>query len=190
MAAAPSVVASAPPSASSASLPAPPPDRRTCAAAFFPEEAFGAEEDFKFLCKDDDLRAVTALLHQSIVRGGRDTGGVTEAMKEWATLSWYELAVAATMRQSCCPEDQRKLKLPKYQSVCDHLADSLQELSKPPIPKGEALVERSKEYHRAVKCLFDGRVARPYHYRNVSNGQNRLTFKAIVERGMADTAAE
>jgi hypothetical protein len=75
-----------------------------CAAALFAARTFDrAKPDLSFVCTEAaPLRAVTRVQGQ-VALGQWGKRGMTEGMREWASLGWYQLAAFAVLRGRCCP---------------------------------------------------------------------------------------
>lgn len=111
-------------SASAEPTRASPADVGACFAGLLPPDAFPTKRpDLRILCTERDAYRTMLRLKSELVRtGGRE---VTEAMREWSQLGWYETAAFALMRAHCCP-DAPPLAVPSVVAGCgmqDVLAD-------------------------------------------------------------------
>jgi serine/threonine-protein kinase len=150
-----------------------------CVASYFPPETFTGAEDFAFLCADTDFRGVTSQLHRVLVVAA--AGKVSEGMKEWATLGWYELGVAAIIRIRCCP-DAPPINLPSYSSAaCKPMPTALAAVGREPMSPGD-VPDRAGALAADIRCLYLNGIPRPYHYGVQPSGSNRLTFEAFLTR--------
>ena len=83
-------------SASSAAAPEPK-DPITCIG-----KALATEDiDFGFVCEQTNPLKASGKIKSALVRNGK--GLVTDAMRQWAGLGWYEMAAFAILRADCCP---------------------------------------------------------------------------------------
>ncbi len=150
-----------------------------CAASYFPPGTFTGGEDFAFLCSDTDFRGVTSQLHRNLVVAG--AGNVTEGMREWATLGWYELGVTAVVRVRCCP-DAPPVNLPSHSSdVCRPMPTALAAVAREPFGAAD-VADRAGTLAADIRCLYLNGIPRPYHYGVQPSGENRLTFEAFLTR--------
>ena len=150
-----------------------------CAASYFPTGTFSGAEDFAFLCSDADFRGVTSQLHRLLVVAAG--GKVSEGMREWATLGWYELGVAAVLRVHCCP-DAGPINLPSHSSdACKPIPTALATVARQPMSASE-VPDRAGALGADIRCLYLNGIPRPYHYGVQPSGENRLTFEAFLTR--------
>lgn len=178
--------ADAPPSSAPTSLSeavaAAPGGRAACVAGHFPADSFKQGEKFEFLCKPDDLRGVNSQLHRRLVMGG--IGKVTPGMREWSSFGWYELAVTAVVRASCCRgRDGTLVDLPKTAGKCPQLADALGELAELPVA-ADRIPNRADVFEKAVTCLYAQAIPRPYHYKKRPTGAERRAFETFYRRAL------
>jgi hypothetical protein len=74
-----------------------------CVVGLFAPRSFEkAKPDLSFVCTDPfPLRGVTRVQSQ-VALGRWGKGGMSEGMREWATLGWYQIAAYAVFRGHCC----------------------------------------------------------------------------------------
>lgn len=168
--------------ATASAAPAPALERGTCVASFFEAGTLSGNEDFDFLCRNDDFRGINSQLHRRLVVAG--AGKVTPGMREWSTLAWFELTATAVVRTACCPPGARSLDLPQTAAGCDQLKDVLPEVAKLPVRTGE-VEARATRFEQAVVCLFAKGIPRPYKYSARPTGHARLQFQGFLSRAAA-----
>lgn len=56
--------------------------------------------EYAFVCDQDNPMKASGLIKSALVRHGK--GLVTDAMRQWAGLGWYEMAAFAALRAHCC----------------------------------------------------------------------------------------
>ncbi len=78
------------------------------------------------MCSESDPRVGAEKLHASVVSGA-PKGQVTEAMKIFAKIGWYDMAAFAVVRAGCCP-DAAALTIPKLSDSCTKMDASLREV--------------------------------------------------------------
>src|SRR5262249_21090343 len=110
---APASAATAPPAPAAGGVAA-------CVLPLFPPESFDAATDFSFICSETDPIKGGASIRMQLVRAHHN---VSEAMKEWALLGWYEMASFAVLQAHCCPS-VAPLKLPEVHG-CPSMPDAL-----------------------------------------------------------------
>ena len=89
----------------------------TCAVGLFPEDTFNdAAPDFAFVCTEPNPVSGASQLRQLVV-ASRGDSGVTQGMREWATMGWYGMAAFTVLRARCC-EDPTSLATPTSHKQC------------------------------------------------------------------------
>lgn len=65
-------------------------------------DALATEDiDYAFVCGQTNPLKASGKIKSTLVRNGK--GLVTDAMRQWAGLGWYEMAAFAMLRAHCCP---------------------------------------------------------------------------------------
>ncbi|MCC6523620.1 MAG: hypothetical protein IT373_13275 [Polyangiaceae bacterium] len=151
----PSASASAPPPPPppSASAPPPPPpgDLADCVRPLFPPDTFGADAKLDFVCAERDVVRGAQALRTAVVTAGRGRGP-TDAMREWAQLGWYKLAVFTALRVRCCP-GAPEVAVPAAAAKCQ-LAEAASALGRAAVLGDDAAVGSAvKDFQRAADCL-------------------------------------
>jgi serine/threonine-protein kinase len=128
------------------------------------------------LCAETDPRKGANTMKTEVVRAGAHR--VTEAMREWALLSWYELAAFATIRADCCP-DAPPLKLPQV-GQCDPLDGALAATGTAVTTGGD--VEGAVTlFRKAVSCVMVSGASNNYTYPALTGGEE-TAFKKTLAR--------
>ncbi|MBW2456270.1 MAG: hypothetical protein JRI68_17255 [Deltaproteobacteria bacterium] len=139
----------APTAAPEASTEAEPIDTSTCVVALFPTETFKKTPNFAFLCTKDNPRTGGTDVRARVVLGAG--GKVTDGMREWAGLGWYEAAAYGVLRARCCPSPA-PLKW-SFNLVCP-VDQSVAKLQKGVVARDAAAVDGAvKDYSKQVRCL-------------------------------------
>lgn len=157
-------------------------DRGRCVAAHFEGETFRGDEDFSFLCGDQDFRGINSQLHRKLVVSG--AGKITPGMKEWSNFGWFELAASAVVRSGCCGANAEKPRLPATGGDCPELSAALTALAARPLASA-SVAERVASYEEAVLCLYRKGVPRPYNYSGRPTAHARVVFTGFLERAAA-----
>jgi hypothetical protein len=121
----------------------------SCVASYLPKGAFGKPPNLAGLCSETDPSKGAQVLRVAIV-GAAPKGSVTDAMKVWARLGWYDMAAYSVVRVGCC-EDAKPLELPEPGKGCESLAAPLHELAKE-IIGGKSYAEPKQRFDAAVSC--------------------------------------
>src|SRR5262249_26242005 len=131
------------------------------------------------ICSETDPRKGVAPLKPSVVRA-RPSGQVTEAMREWALLDWYELAAFAVIRARCCPNPS-PLKLPPPIGICEPLDESLDALGAAAAAHGdvEAGITRVRA---AVHCAIATGAVASYSYKDRPADGAETILRKTIER--------
>ena len=179
-AAPPSASAEAPPAAA---LPAAPSEARpldTCVVAQLPPDAFPASPrpDFAWLCAETDPRRGASDFKRRVVQAAG--GGVTEAMREWAQLQWYEMASFAVLRARCCPAPA-PLALPLPMGTCDPLARSLDALGAAAAGRGDVDAALAR-YRAAIHCALSSGASGDYIYRTRPPAAAEAALRRTLDR--------
>lgn len=137
----------------------------SCVASYLPKGAFGKAPDLSWLCTETDPNKGATQLRVAVV-GSAPKGAVTDAMKLFSKLGWYDMAAYAVVRAGCC-EEPKPLITPEPGKDCTSLADSLRDLAKEVIAN-RSYEEASKHYTDTVQCEVShghsssyGRAQRP-----------------------------
>lgn len=157
-----------------------------CVAALYPADAFEDDAPLEKLCGMIDPRRGAALLRSEIARRGLVRKDTTAAMRQWALLSWYELAAFAVTQHACCPAPRPTFELPPSVGTCPDLGPILDDLGKAATGQGDVDVG-AESYRTAVQCLERGHrlnesVGSPYKYKGPPDGGAVTAFKKILER--------
>jgi len=157
-----------------------------CMTPMFPPGTFAsqAKPDFAFVCGETDPRRGAGLLKKHVVLGA-PSKFVSDAMREWALLGWYELATFAVMRAECCPSPA-PLELPPSPESCGRLDKALDVLgaagAKATGPEDPALEAAMKGYTDAVSCLARASGTSVFGYTGAPKGGEETAFRKILGR--------
>jgi hypothetical protein len=118
------------PSASAAPSPsAAPEDQAECFSNLLAADSIveGKHLDLAFVCKEADPRKAASKIRSKVIFAAG--GHVSDAMREWSMMGFYELATYAAMRGRCCP-GARPLELPPSPGTCPSIQDALNAVSR------------------------------------------------------------
>jgi hypothetical protein len=101
----------------------------TCVAAHLPKGAFNKTPSFDWLCAEKDPREGGGKLRTAVVSGAGGAA-VTDAMRVFSKLGWFEMAAFVFVRSGCCPAETPAIELPDPAPGCDSMAPALTDLAK------------------------------------------------------------
>jgi eukaryotic-like serine/threonine-protein kinase len=168
--------ASAPPPVEPAE-PAPPIAVDPCVASFFPDGTFtGDLPRFNFVCSEADPRKGAIELSGRLIYAGQGKGIVTDAMKEWAILNWYEMAFFALAKARCC-EQPKPIHVGAGKKC--HFEEALVAVA---AARGEELDAALDGYDKAISCVIKFRMLSHFKQRHPTFGPDRDVYKRIAAR--------
>jgi hypothetical protein len=122
----------------------------SCVMSYLPKDSFGSAPDFSGVCGQTDPRAGADSLRVAVVSSAPKTGGATTAMKLFARIGWYDMAVFAVARAGCCP-DAKPLELPAPTSGCGNMAEALRTVGQE-VVTNHTVDEPLKAFTAAIHC--------------------------------------
>lgn len=153
-------------------------DVSACVVQFFPKDSFALPVSMDFVCTESNYQKIAQTLHPMIVQGGR--GIVTQAMRIWAGLGWYEVAVAAVLQQNCCSAPLETSEA-KPAEPCEDLDTVLRKVAKGTCSE-EQIKQRTDAVAEAIGCYFKHNLPRPYpSYNAPPRPHNRQAFTQFLE---------
>lgn len=171
---------SALPSSSVVAPSAPQEDVGACVVKLFPPDSFaeGKSPKFDFVCRENDPRLGAQKVHEVLVRAGMGRT-VSDGMREWAVMGWYELAAFAALRGRCCP-DPRPLELPPSPGSCPSMQDALNGVSKG-ARAGATEAQQSdalSAFRKSLSCTIKSGKAKPFGaYPRPAGGEDTAFLK-------------
>ncbi|UQA58471.1 serine/threonine-protein kinase [Polyangium aurulentum] len=156
-------------------------DPNACAMAQFAPDAFDpSSREFGWMCAETDPRRGATRLKGQVVHAGLN-GRVTEAMREWSVLQWYELAAFTVVRARCCPHPAR-LSLPTIGS-CGAIDQALEDIATAATSGGDVEPALGR-YRAAVQCaIHSGTTTDLYAYEERLNDSGEAALRKILSRG-------
>jgi hypothetical protein len=151
-------------------------DPTVCIASHFPPKALGDNSDLGFVCTESDAWKIARQLEQRISKSKNEAG-----LALWSHLGMYELAVAASLRSSCCASAVPVEALAPT-TPCGSLTEQLRALG--PEPSAADLAK----YEKLIHCLLDRNVRFPKEYTEVKGEAQRTAMKTYFpEAGGTDS---
>jgi hypothetical protein len=177
---APSPVA---PSSAGARPPRPGGDLPGCVRAIFPSGTFGTDPRkprFDFVCSQRDARKGAQAMNTQLVLGA-SPGAVTEGMRDWARLGWYEMAVFASAKVLCC-EAPAALATRTSADQCA-LDRALEQLGQAAVRGEDAALDSAMAHFKdTATCLLRQGGAGPYVALGVPGRAPDAAFARFVAR--------
>jgi hypothetical protein len=166
--------------ASKASLPPPAPENPTlCFAQLMAPDAFGEiSVDVSFCCEETAAYGTTIKLKSEVVRAGGH--GVSDGMKEWSQLGWYEMAAFAVMRTHCCP-DAPALVVGHAKIAPCRLEESLAWMANA-IDDGDDMQQAVLAYTNAVRCITSKGYSESFGQYDLPQGGELTIIDRILQR--------
>jgi hypothetical protein len=150
----------------------------------FPPESFDASSDFSFVCEEADPIKGASAIRTQLVRSHRN---ISDGMKEWALLGWYEVPAFAVVRARCCP-GAPALKLPETPG-CSPVAELLGGITAATAattdPADKALKKAVDAYTSNLYCIVRSGVAARFGRVGNPQGGEDTTFMRFLGQVVA-----
>jgi hypothetical protein len=165
-----------------------PQDVNACMRELFPSETFQSRPPkFDFVCTETSPWKGSANVRGEIVRGGSGQQRVTDAMREWAVMGWFDMAAFATVRARCCPSAP-PLVTPVV-STCTPLHEVLANLgaraTSGAAPDDPKVVEAIDGYTAAVRCVLHAGASNRFGDYQPLQGGEEAAYKKTLARVFA-----
>jgi eukaryotic-like serine/threonine-protein kinase len=162
-------------------LPASGGDVTSCIVSLFPPDSFDHATDFSALCSETDPFKTGAGIRRELVRGHRT---VSDGMREWALLGWYEIPAASLVRSRCCPSPE-PLEFPETKA-CKPMAEVLAPLDHATAatsdPADQTLRDAVDAYTRDVYCIVRSGIAHRFGRKDKPEGGEITAFTHFLGR--------
>jgi hypothetical protein len=151
----------------------------TCVAGYLPKDTFNESvPDFAWICSERDPREGGSKLRTAIVVA-RPKDRMTDAMRIFGRLGWYDMAAYAVVYRGCCT-DAPPLTLPEPAPGCGPMAEALNQLGR------EALSERGadeplKIIAEAIDCEVKANRASNYKRTAKSTAGEPEAFRELLK---------
>ena len=141
----------------------------SCVSGYLPKGTFDKAPDMSWVCEESDPRTGAEKLRVAVINGGK--GNVSEAMKIFARIGWYDMAAFAVVRAGCC-EGAKPFSLPPPSTGCTAMDDSLREIGSA-VVASRSYEEPMKAYTAAIHCeLNAGKGAALRHSARPAGGED------------------
>jgi hypothetical protein len=171
----------APAIAQPVSLPASPGGVTGCVVPLFPPDSFDAASDFSFVCSEADPLKGGAVIRTQLVRAHHH---VSEGMKEWALLGWYEMSAFSVIQAHCCPS-AAPLRLPEVPG-CEPLQETFAGITTAvgatSDPSDKTLKRAVDAYTTNIHCIVRRGMATRFGRVGNPQGGEDTTFMRLLGR--------
>lgn len=150
----------------------------SCVTNHLPKDSFRKQPDFNWICSETDPRSGGEKLRVAIVQGAAG-GAPTDAMKIVSRMGWYEMALFAVARESCCTEP-KALELPDPSSGCDPMVKTLGAVSKS-VAARQNVDEALAAFEKAARCETDAKKASLYRRAAAPTSAEQSAFKELLK---------
>lgn len=167
---------------SSSAAAAPVKDASSCVRDALASDTFIAlPSDLGFVCAEADVVRGAAQLRSRIVLAGNGRP-VTNGMKEWAMLGFYELAVFAAIRDACCsPLDPATS--PTSPATCSTtMQDAVRRVSKARTEDERALDAALDDLDKAIRCIRHAQQSKAFGAHPRPSGGEGTVLRRILKR--------
>jgi hypothetical protein len=156
-------------------------DVGVCMQQLFPPDTFAQPPTLDFVCTERDPYKGGVALRVKVIRAGGAAGDVTEGMREWSMLGWYEMAAFAVGRALCCPNAQTLKSIHRI-DTCP-LTDRLAALGAAALGSDDAAVRAAlKDYAAVLRCLVAAGTASTFGQPGPPDPGSVTTFRKTLDR--------
>jgi serine/threonine protein kinase len=148
----------------------------SCVSGYLPKGTFDKAPDMSWVCEESDPRTGAEKLRVAVINGGK--GNVSDAMKIFARMGWYDMAAYSVVRAGCC-ENAKPLTLPEPSTGCTAMADSLRDIGSS-VVASRSYEEPLKEYTAAVHCEMNAGKGAALRHPNRPSGGEDSAFAELV----------
>jgi hypothetical protein len=156
------------------------PEVGACVRSLFPEGTFpDRPPELDWICTQSNARRGGTALRVAVVRAG--ARGVTQGMREWAELGWYEMAAFVLAASRCCSSPPPLATKPAPKSC--KLDASLNTFRDVALGGDQGAIDRSLDaFDDAVICIVRKGAAGPFGQRRLPGAQARDVFQRTLDR--------
>jgi serine/threonine protein kinase len=148
----------------------------SCVSGYLPKGTFDKAPDMSWVCEEADPRTGAEKLRVAVINGGK--GNVSDAMKIFARIGWYDMAAFAVVRAGCC-ETAKPLSLPPPSAGCTAMDESLREIGSS-VVASRSYDEPMKAYTAAIHCeLNAGKGAALRHVARPAGGEDSAFVELV-----------
>ncbi len=158
-----------------------PTDVTACVTPLFPGDSLDPSSDFSFVCAEADALKGAAAVRAQLVRAHRN---MSDGMKEWALLGWYEPAAFSVLRAHCCPSASPQ-KLPEVPRGCAPVSEAFAEIAAAAAatsdPADKALRKAVDAYTDDIHCIVRAGIAARFgRVGNPQGGEDTMFLRFLA----------
>lgn len=148
-------------------------------ALFAPDTFSHGRPDFSFVCSNPFPRHGITQVQAQVVLGRGSNREMTDGMREWATLGWYQLAAYSVFRGRCCSSPpQLEWTFDLACPIDEAMTELERAVGTDDSPAIDAAVER---YTKEARCLTKLGQARNFG-QSALPAQGMNSFRMVLER--------
>jgi len=148
----------------------------SCVSGYLPKGTFDKAPDMSWVCEEADPRTGAEKLRVAVINGGK--GNVSDAMKIFARIGWYDMAAFAVVHAGCC-ENAKALSLPPPSKGCTAMDESLREIGSS-VVASRSYEEPMKAYTAAIHCEVNAGKAGALRHGTHPAGGEDSAFTELV----------
>ena len=145
-------------------------------SGYLPKGTFDKAPDMSWVCEEADPRTGAEKLRVAVINGGK--GNVSDAMKIFARIGWYDMAAFAVVHAGCC-ENAKPLSLPPPSTGCTAMDESLREIGSS-VVASRSYEEPLKAYTAAIHCEVNAGKAGALRHGTHPAGGEDSAFTELV----------
>ncbi|MBK7584609.1 MAG: hypothetical protein IPI67_31030 [Myxococcales bacterium] len=150
----------------------------SCVSAHFPKDTFKKSPDLSWLCTEVSPLTGGEKLRVAVVQGAAG-GAPTDAQTLFAKVGWYEMALFAVIRTSCCTEPPA-MSLPEPSAGCEPLVGAATDIGKAVAGK-QSLDEPLAAFAKAARCETDAKKASLFRRGGPPQPSEEAAFKELLK---------
>lgn len=151
----------------------------TCVAGWLPKGAFGKPPDFGWVCEQNNPLEGAASLKSALVKY-KPPGQVTDAMKVFSQLGWYEMAAYSVVHAGCCA-DAGPLKLVDPAPGCARVDEPLNSIGTS-VVGNQSATAAIDAFDQSAKCEAKAQRAGSYNQKAAPTGAERRAFEDYLKQ--------
>ncbi len=151
----------------------------SCVAGWLPKGAFGKSPEMDWVCGEDDPVAGSAALRSALVKY-KPSGQVTDAMKVFSQLGWFEMAAYSVVHSACCVE-AKPLKLPDPAEGCSRLDDPMNAIGTS-VVANQSPTSSVDAFEQAARCEAQAQRAGVFGQKVAPTSAERQAFEDYLKQ--------
>jgi hypothetical protein len=149
----------------------------SCVGGYLPKGTFQKPQAMQWLCSESNAVEGATKLRVAVVAGSG--GQVTDAMRTFGKVGWYDMALWAVVRAGCC-DDAAAITAPEPSANCTRLDESLTQVGTA-ATGGQNLDEALRGYDAAVRCEASAGKLATYRQKIAPQAADQAAFREFVK---------